>query len=298
MKVQSLLMASCLIGAAPMSAVMAQEWEVFFDSGFESLPLGPLTEERSLLPHLLVGLGSGSPPQRPWVVSSPDPVIDTRAIRLEALYRAAWDADSLVTYGHVTEKFGKPTFDFPGGAGRGGYRAMRVSFAMYHASDSAPGRVWWPGGGVTPYTEPPTAQIVADVTAPVEAVFDEWIGVSLTFDFENGLMSGSYADHMSPPVALPADLRELTIWRFRVTAAIADPPAPDIETVWVDNLIVEVIPPCPADFDVDYAHTFFDFLAFQNSFAAGSLRADCDLDGELTFLDFLCFQNYFAQGCN
>lgn len=54
---------------------------------------------------------------------------------------------------------------------------------------------------------------------------------------------------------------------------------------------------CIADFDGDGQLTIFDFLAYQNAFAAGDPRADCDDDGELTLFDFLCFQNAFAIGC-
>ena len=54
---------------------------------------------------------------------------------------------------------------------------------------------------------------------------------------------------------------------------------------------------CFADIDGDGQLTIFDFLEFQNLFAAGDLRADCDEDGELTLFDFLCFQNAFAVGC-
>src|SRR5690606_10754205 len=54
---------------------------------------------------------------------------------------------------------------------------------------------------------------------------------------------------------------------------------------------------CRADLDGDGELTFFDFLAFQNLFAAGDLRADFDGDGELTFFDFLAFQSEFAAGC-
>lgn len=54
---------------------------------------------------------------------------------------------------------------------------------------------------------------------------------------------------------------------------------------------------CFADFDGDGELTIFDFLSFQNAFAAGDLAADCDGDGELTLFDFLCFQNEFAAGC-
>jgi uncharacterized membrane protein len=54
---------------------------------------------------------------------------------------------------------------------------------------------------------------------------------------------------------------------------------------------------CRADLDGDGELTFFDFLAFQNLFAAGDPMADFDGDGELTFFDFLAFQNEFAAGC-
>ena len=54
---------------------------------------------------------------------------------------------------------------------------------------------------------------------------------------------------------------------------------------------------CYPDCDGDGELTFFDFLCFQNLFAAGDPGADCDGDGSLTFFDFLCFQNEFAAGC-
>ena len=38
-------------------------------------------------------------------------------------------------------------------------------------------------------------------------------------------------------------------------------------------------------------------LAGEPWFAAGDLRADFDGDGALTFFDFLAFQNEFAAGC-
>jgi choice-of-anchor B domain-containing protein len=54
---------------------------------------------------------------------------------------------------------------------------------------------------------------------------------------------------------------------------------------------------CRADLDGDGELTFFDFLVFQDLFAAGDLRADFDGDGDLTFFDFLAFQNEYAAGC-
>ncbi len=54
---------------------------------------------------------------------------------------------------------------------------------------------------------------------------------------------------------------------------------------------------CYAGCDGDGELGFFDFLCFQNAFAAGEAVADCDGDGALGFFDFLCFQNAFAAGC-
>lgn len=54
---------------------------------------------------------------------------------------------------------------------------------------------------------------------------------------------------------------------------------------------------CPADVDLSGSLDFFDFLAFQNLFAAEKPLADMDCSGELDFFDFLAFQNLFAAGC-
>jgi hypothetical protein len=54
---------------------------------------------------------------------------------------------------------------------------------------------------------------------------------------------------------------------------------------------------CYADCDESGGLDFFDFLCFQDAFAAGEEYADCDRSGDLDFFDFLCFQNEFAAGC-
>ncbi len=54
---------------------------------------------------------------------------------------------------------------------------------------------------------------------------------------------------------------------------------------------------CDADCDGSGTLDVFDFLCFQNAFAAGDPQADCDGSAELDFFDFLCFQNAFAAGC-
>jgi probable HAF family extracellular repeat protein len=62
-------------------------------------------------------------------------------------------------------------------------------------------------------------------------------------------------------------------------------------------MMIDNGPGCSADCDGSGALDFFDFLCFQNLFAAGDPEADCDGSGDLNFFDFLCFQNEFAAGC-
>ena len=56
--------------------------------------------------------------------------------------------------------------------------------------------------------------------------------------------------------------------------------------------------PCRADLDGDGVVTIFDFLEFQNLFAAGDLRADFNGDGRLTALDYLFYEAAFRDGCD
>ncbi|MFG0283183.1 MAG: GC-type dockerin domain-anchored protein, partial [Phycisphaerales bacterium JB039] len=64
-------------------------------------------------------------------------------------------------------------------------------------------------------------------------------------------------------------------------------------------LRIPPLPPdyCYADCDSSGELDIFDFLCFQNAFAAGRSLADCNLDCFVDFFDFLCFQNAFAAGC-
>src|SRR5690606_28504771 len=54
---------------------------------------------------------------------------------------------------------------------------------------------------------------------------------------------------------------------------------------------------CRADIDGSGELDFFDFLAFQNLFAAGDPQADFNGDGVLDVFDFLEFQDAYAAGC-
>lgn len=81
------------------------------------------------------------------------------------------------------------------------------------------------------------------------------------------------------------------------TYALAELPGGDIAVGHRRGLAIWGCRDCYADCDGDQSLDFFDFLCFQNLFAAGDPTADCDGDGELAFFDFLCFQNAFAAGC-
>ena len=54
---------------------------------------------------------------------------------------------------------------------------------------------------------------------------------------------------------------------------------------------------CYADCDQSTTLDIFDFLCFQDLFAAGDPTADCDGNTILDVFDFLCFQDAFATGC-
>ncbi len=105
---------------------------------------------------------------------------------------------------------------------------------------------------------------------------------------------------------------ELAIWRFpdvmtlpqltdrmRFRISVADNPDNSVTEAGFDRfMILSNVSVCRADLDGDGELTFFDFLAFQNLFAARDPVADFDGDGEFTFFDFLAFQNEFAGGCS
>lgn len=54
---------------------------------------------------------------------------------------------------------------------------------------------------------------------------------------------------------------------------------------------------CTLDLNFDCLLNVFDFVTFQNLFAAGDPAADFDDDGSLTIFDFLAYQTAFAAGC-
>ena len=65
---------------------------------------------------------------------------------------------------------------------------------------------------------------------------------------------------------------------------------------YAPRLEMTVIAIDDADINGDGVLDIFDFLAFQNAFAAGDPLADYDGDCRLTIFDFLAFQNAFGGG--
>ncbi|MFG0286271.1 MAG: hypothetical protein ACF8R7_17805 [Phycisphaerales bacterium JB039] len=63
------------------------------------------------------------------------------------------------------------------------------------------------------------------------------------------------------------------------------------------DVLIEPDAACYADCDASGDLDVFDFLCFQNAFAAGEAYADCDASGDLDIFDFLCFQNAMTTGC-
>ena len=97
------------------------------------------------------------------------------------------------------------------------------------------------------------------------------------------------------------DGKGFALVRMDAAAATGDTLTFEVATAaGTDTGVVTLAAPtiaCPADLDGDGSLTLFDFLEFQNLFAAADPRADFDGDGLFTIFDFLAYQNAFAAGC-
>jgi hypothetical protein len=84
--------------------------------------------------------------------------------------------------------------------------------------------------------------------------------------------------------------------RLRIVARDEDPGS--IVEAAIDDLELRFTgcPRHPADLTRDGLLDIFDFLAFQNLFAAMDPKADFTGDGKFDLFDFLEFQNKFGGG--
>ncbi len=138
-------------------------------------------------------------------------------------------------------------------------------------------------------------------------VFDAWAELQVVIDLDADTVDATYNGvqfitgkswTLGVPPSGPATFKALDLY--------ADEPASaggrGTSGMYFDDVVLRtlcepVAEPCVADCDRSGALDLFDFLCFQNAFAAGDASADLDGDGQLTLFDFLAFQNAFAAGC-
>jgi hypothetical protein len=153
-------------------------------------------------------------------------------------------------------------------------------------------RMWWKDA---PFS-------VSDISLNAPIDLGVWYTVEAEYDISTGwahiriwdTASGApLADHVATPTSWAPSGAPFD------TVAFVDGELGSENTIGhltvIDN--IEVDAACYADCDGSGGLDFFDFLCFQNLFAASAPRADCDGSGGLDFFDFLCFQDGFAAGC-
>ncbi|MFI4916213.1 MAG: GC-type dockerin domain-anchored protein, partial [Phycisphaerales bacterium JB060] len=150
---------------------------------------------------------------------------------------------------------------------------------------------------VAPFAMTPTARVAIDAGGTADDEYDRIDGNSGAIITLDGTLDVNFVDGYVPE---PRDQFEI------ITASMIDgsfasttiEPVGAIgpaHVVYTGDSVIVVI--CAADRDADGELTIFDFLAFQNLFDSGDLRADLDQDGQLTIFDFLTYQNRFDAGC-
>ncbi len=157
------------------------------------------------------------------------------------------------------------------------------------------------------YVKFDTTAAMVELNFPMTAtplIFDRWIEwrVEVKLDFQTfdlyygDVLLADDAQWAAQVFHGPDDFAAISFY----VHALASAPG-----MYIDDVLVtrDCLPPpptcgvCYADCDASGAPDFFDFLCYQNLFAAGDPHADCDGSGGLDFFDFLCFQNEFGAGC-
>ena len=182
---------------------------------------------------------------------------------------------------------------------------FQYEFCLSTDDGWAPGMGWrwfiWGDcdGSVMSPCPTPLTDFVGD---PASLPVGPWTGYTSSGGGHNGPTFSGVLDFW-----IPATGDEVLTWRGTSTANL---PEGDLLFSSIAGTVGGAVSPnfaiatlkdggteCRADIDGDGQLTLFDFLEFQNLFAAGDLRADFDGDGQLTLFDFLEFQNLFAAGC-
>jgi hypothetical protein len=212
---------------------------------------------------------------------------------MEYLTDEQWDYVVIVYYGQRSgEEHAALVAELEGHLSRGGTLAF-----TYPYLDDAP--ELWEVLGVAS-AEDPFAPEDVRATSPVSPVWLETGGVDIDppaslSDFGDVVSPGEDAriiaefESSGTPAAIVSHDGRVVVFGIEW-----DDWAPAVQ---VGRDTTYYLTGCLPDFDDSGTLDFFDFLAFQNAFAAGDLRADLDRNGVLHIFDFLIFQNAFELGC-
>ncbi|MFI4915644.1 MAG: hypothetical protein ACIAS6_03935 [Phycisphaerales bacterium JB060] len=183
---------------------------------------------------------------------------------------------------------------------------------LIDSSKSASGEAWvliedWDGRDIEDSLEPNRWEVSALVgTAFTDAFVDGlYVWTDVGFDLEPGNVDGDYT-------VGPMDAQAVRDWVYDNDGSMIDadgvkdgrvtldgPPYGfslyDLDADGVTRHEDLALYGPRADLTDDGVLDIFDFLAFQNLFDAGDLRADFDLSETLDIFDFLAFQNAFDE---
>lgn len=219
---QPLLSLSLLGFVLALMAPISSADTIHDSQGFEApaYSTGPLNGQNGWIG---AGVGGGI---EPMVVTSPDPVIDSQAVRLEIpdIQGAASNLDL-------------PIADLLAA----GYDYITVSFDIYRQTDAWLSNLWWwwydvgtPTYGIQWDQPPPFGETYPfgwDGTG-TPTVLDNWAKVEMTWDFDSGLAMGYYDGQLVTTVNI-SGISSLTGWAFSLAHDEGTGSGPEV--AWLDN---------------------------------------------------------------
>ena len=204
--------------------------------------------------------------------------------------------DSVVVFGYQQGAIAGSTIDFlgvevwEGRPGQPGSSRVAGDASVDRLTSAEFANAYVALGGVTFANDRPVYALTAGDLGWSLGAGDYWLVWSMGGTLDGGPYS-PYLGNDTQPVMGEALQQFLGAWRPARTST--------------DSGVQVALPfevygstACAADCDGDGALTIFDFLCYQNAFAAGEASADCDGDGSVTAADFACFQSAFLDGCD
>jgi hypothetical protein len=131
------------------------------------------------------------------------------------------------------------------------------------------------------------------VTGPVYQV-GEWASVRADFDFASRTVRGFFNDQFIGEIPFTQNISN-EIYFINIALGSSQP-IPSV-TAYSDNLFVEALSDCAADFNGDGTVNTLDFVAYLNAWASRDPRADWNDDGVVNTIDFVLYLNDWAAGC-